>query len=234
MKHIIKGSTPAELRRWFDGQLIDGKRINCSYAKDLPGEVKQIIKQRLLEEQGYLCCYTGIRIDENSSHIEHFKPQALCNDHEDVDYNNLLAAYPKGECSFGARARKDKELFVSPLRGDCESRFKYDELGQIKASSDDDNEAKETIVRLNLDDRFERDGKVFAGPLTDMRKRAIQSALYRGKYPLSKKQLNYVIESYCQRGKDNRFRPFCFIIQHAAVRLLRQVERDRLKRLAKK
>lgn len=91
MKHIIKGNSPSELDSWFRNQPIeDGCRINCGYT-DMPSEVKQVVKQRLLEEQGGLCCYTGLRVKETTSHIEHFKPQSQCESHEDIEYHNLLA-----------------------------------------------------------------------------------------------------------------------------------------------
>lgn len=228
MKHIIKNSPPAELKSWFDGQLIDGQRLNCSY-DDLPPEVKQLIKQRLLAEQGYLCCYTGIRIDENRSHIEHLKPQALCQEHEDIDYHNLLAAFPENgrACQFGAVVKDnwyDENLLVSPLHGSCETRFGFDQYGRVRAANEGDDGVKTTIKKLGLDN----------GSLTEMRKQAIQAALFPKNHKMSQKQLQFVIESYCQRDHDNKFRPFCFVIQHAADRLLRQAKRHRERRLAQK
>ena len=226
MKHISKNSPPAELRRWFDRQLIDGERINCSF-DDLPGEVKQIIKQRLLEEQGFLCCYTGIRIDESRSHIEHFKPQVLCQEYEDVDYNNLLAAFPDNgrSCQFGAVAKDnwyDEDLLISPLHGNCEARYIFDQFGRIRAANVEDAGASTTIVKLNLKDNS----------LTEMRKQAIQAALYRRNQPKSKAQLRKIAESYCQRDNQNKFRSFCFVIQHAAAKLLHKAEQNRQRRLA--
>ena len=92
MKYIRKGPSPRELREWFK-PAEDGRRINRGY-DDMPTNVKNAVKERLLDEQGGLCCYTGMRVSLQNSHIEHFKPQKLCTDHEDVDYMNLLAAYP--------------------------------------------------------------------------------------------------------------------------------------------
>ena len=226
MKHIIKNSPPAELKSWFDGQLIEGERINCRY-DDLPAEVKQRIKQRLLAEQGHLCCYTGIRIDEADSHIEHLKPQTRCQDHEDIDYHNLLAAYPGNgrSCQFGAVVKDnwyDENLLVNPLHGSCEGRFGFDQNGRVRAANAEDEGAKTTIKKLGLDN----------GSLTEMRKQAIQAALFRRNQPKSKAQLKKIAESYCQRDNENKFRSFCFVIQHAADRLLQKAERKRQRRLA--
>jgi uncharacterized protein (TIGR02646 family) len=228
MKHIQKRSTPAILSQWLEGQPVEnGKRLNCGY-KEMPSEVRQAIREYLLTEQGWLCCYTGIRISIDKSHIEHFKPQALCVDHEDVDYNNLLLAYPSeqrerqyGRCQFGAQAKAnwyDEQLLVSPLRGDCESRFKFNQFGEIRAAQRTDRAAQTTIQRLGLNN----------ASLTEMRRQAIESVLFRKpNQHLSQKQLKKIVQSYCQLSEDNRFRAFCFVISQAAHQLLRQVERKR-------
>ncbi len=200
MKYIQKRNAPAELRRWLESQPVkDGKPINSGYG-DMPGEVKQVVKQRLLQEQGCLCCYTGLRIDENKSHIEHFKPQTLCVEHEDVDYRNLMAAYPNeqherqyGPCKFGAHRKDnwyDQALLISPLHGDCESHFKFDVFGKISPTRGEDSAAVETIHRLGLAD----------SSLTELRRQAIETALFRSAHqPLSAQQLEKIARSYCTR-----------------------------------
>lgn len=220
MKYISKGSPPAELRHWFDQQPVEeGRRINCSY-RVMPSEVKVVVKQRLLDEQGRLCCYTGRRIDEQSSHIEHFKPQSLCANHEDVDYNNLLAAYPgdneKRKCSYGAHARDncDESLLVSPLHPSCEHSFRFNEYGAIQAADSNDQRAQETINRLRLHDQS----------LTELRKQAIVSALYRKNQPHSPAQLQTIVERYCLRDGNNHFFPFCYVIVQAAQELIRKAK----------
>jgi uncharacterized protein (TIGR02646 family) len=229
MKHIIKGNPPSELRRWFDRQpIVDGHRLNCSYKKDLPGDVKRAIKQKLLEEQGWLCCYTGSRIEEQTSHIEHFKPQELCKDHEDVDYANLLAAYPGDKiqkCPFGAHEKYDwydPELLISPLHKICERRFRFTQFGDIRLTDENDQAAVETMRHLRLDHDI----------LTEMRRHAIKVALFPKNRPLSKAQLAQIAERYCERGRDQRFHSFCFVIKQVAEDLLRKAEQNRKHRLA--
>jgi len=223
MKHIIKMGQPHELHLWFNSQpVVDGRRINCSYKSDLPSDVKNIIKQQLLAEQGGLCCYTGVRINNQKSHIEHFKPQRLCQNHEDVDYDNLLAAYPDDNtpCSFGAKAKDDwynTQLLINPLREDCETHFRFDQYGDIKPANEQDEPAKETISRLRLDD----------DTLTDFRKQAIETALFHKGKLLSVAKLQNITQRYCERNSKQLFRPFCFVIIQAAQELLRKAERKR-------
>lgn len=225
MKHIIKGSPPPELKQWFEGQPIQGgRRLNCGY-DDMSAGVKTSIKQRLLEEQGYLCCYTGMRIDEDRSHIEHFKPQALCGGNEDVDYDNLLAAFPgRGKhCEYGAHAKGDwysPTRMVNPLHGSCEARFRFDQFGKVQAAPNDQG-AEETIRRLRLDH----------DELTDLRRQAIKTALFHGRHILSDAQLRTVAATVCNRQPRTReFRPFCFAIAHAAHDLLHRRDRERKRR----
>lgn len=219
MKYIRKSGEPQQLRTWREGQPIEnGRRINCGY-DDMPGDVKQTVRLSLLQEQGYLCCYTGRAVDEATSHIEHLKPQTLCLDGEDIDYANLLIAYPGGTTvvPYGAQAKGgwyEPELLVSPLHGGCERRFIFSQFGKITPASAEDRGATETIQRLRLDHP----------ELDDMRRQTIQRTLI--KLSPSKKQLQLISESYCQPNNLGRFNSYCFVIQQAAQVLLKRSEKQ--------
>ena len=222
MKYIQKGSTPPELRRWFEGQPVeDGQRINCGYG-DMPGNVKDVVKQHLLEEQGRLCCYTGMRVNSENSHIEHFKPQSECEEHEDVDYRNLLVAYPdtSKRCQFGAYAKDnwyDEDRLVSPLHRSCETKFLFKQSGKIAPSDNEDEAAVETIKRLCLDDPS----------LEEMRQRKIDELLFPDNRPLRRAQMQRLIQRLYDRDRNGRFVAFCFVIKQVAQDLLRRAERRR-------
>jgi hypothetical protein len=86
MKRIIKSNSPTELTKWVKTQ----GTVNCRYS-DLPSDIRTIVKQRLLDDQGHICGYTGIRISDGRSHIEHLKPQSYYSDNnEDVDYTHYV------------------------------------------------------------------------------------------------------------------------------------------------
>ena len=226
MKYIRKGPSPRELREWFK-PAEDGRRINRGY-DDMPTNVKNAVKERLLDEQGGLCCYTGMRVSLQNSHIEHFKPQKLCTDHEDVDYMNLLAAYPgapTGRCRFGAHAKDDwydDQLLVSPLHQRCETQFRFDESGTVIPADEQDAAALETIKRLCLND----------SSLREIRKHAIDEALSPGNRRPSKAQLQRLIEGLYSRDTDGQFPPLCFAIKDAAQDLLRKAEREQKRKQA--
>ena len=222
MKYIQKGSTPQELRRWFEGQLLpDGQRINCGYG-DMPSDVRAVVKQRLLEEQGGLCCYTGMRVNSENSHIEHFKPQSARIEYEDVDYRNLLAAYPgiSKRCQFGAHAKDnwyDENLLISPIHRGCETKFLFKQSGKIAPSDDWDTAAIETIKRLRLNDPS----------LKEMRQHKIDELLFPDSRPLRKAQIQRIIQRLYDRDNNGQFRSFCFVIKQVAQDLLRRAERRR-------
>ncbi|MDK2408581.1 TIGR02646 family protein [Aphanizomenon sp. PH219] len=231
MKYINKSKPPRLIEVWFRKQPKgeDGYRLNCVY-REMPK--KDTVKAKLLKEQGGLCCYTGIRIDKDSSHIEHFKPQTLCkkeSNYEDIDYNNLLAAYPDKDaprCEFGAHNKDDwydEELLISPLHRQCETRFTFDEFGDIGAAQDDDTGAIQTIKNLRLDHSI----------LQTLRLKAIEEVLYPDDQELSEAQLRRIVESnYSHKDKKGRYPEFCFVIEQVARKLLLKKEKNRKRREA--
>ena len=58
----------------------------------LRGSTKKKLREALLEDQGYICCYCGKRIkDDDNTRIEHLKPKSN-HKHLTFDYANLLAS----------------------------------------------------------------------------------------------------------------------------------------------
>jgi uncharacterized protein (TIGR02646 family) len=237
MRHIQKAAPPGELEQWFKNQPFgeDGVRINCDYSS-MPADVRKAVKQRLLEDQGWLCCYTGIRLSKDRmqgseemehSHIEHVKPQSQCQGHEDFNYGNLLAAHPgphDPHAPFGAHAKGDwydPDLLVSPLDPRCETKFRFDSQGRILPANADDNAARETIKRLQLAHEA----------LTELRQQAIQAALFPGGQRRSEAQLRQIAESFCRQDQRRASLPaFCFVIAQAAREVLHMAERERRRR----
>jgi uncharacterized protein (TIGR02646 family) len=229
MKYFKK-EEPKNLRTWFDGQPVDenGNKINCDFRSCLPGDVKREILDFFLQEQGYLCCYTGLIIDNDTSHIEHLKPYTLCKvegKNEDVYYLNLVAAYPGAfyeeeiagakvkKCPFGAHAKDqwyEVDKFVSPLDEDCESRFVFDQFGGVKAV-DDDNAAQTTIERLVLDH----------DQLNVLREEAINEVLFPEDFELDETEFQLIAEgNYSVKDENRRLPKFCFVIEQVARQLI--------------
>ena len=53
--------------------------------------IKQALEDALLEEQGYICCYCGRKIERGKMAVEHFKPKSI-HKSSTFDYTNLMAS----------------------------------------------------------------------------------------------------------------------------------------------
>ena len=119
-------------------------------------EIKQILKQYLLEEQESSCCpYCEIEINLENSQIEHIKPKdkfpKLLADHD-----NLVACCLESKRCGNSKANKWDELFINPVIENPEDYFEYDiKTGKIISIFKDGEKyekAKYTIDLLNLND----------------------------------------------------------------------------------
>ncbi|WP_303865889.1 hypothetical protein [Desulfovibrio piger] len=75
MIYIQKGDEPEEFRQWKNDN------PNARYKHDIPSDISLILRNALLEEQGFICCFCGCaigpiennviiqRIVKNLSHI---------------------------------------------------------------------------------------------------------------------------------------------------------------------
>ena len=139
-------------------------------------EIKQLLKQYLLEEQENRCCpYCEIEINLDKSHIEHIKPK---NTFPKLlsDYNKFIACcLTKKRCG-DSKASEWNELFINPVIENPEDYFKYDiKTGKIISIFKDGEKyekAKYTINLLNLNDNR----------LCEIRKRYIFEFLSYSKY----------------------------------------------------
>lgn len=165
MRRITKGIPPDCLTDWIraNGSPPDSEPVvNMTY--DGGFQNKAELKQALVAEQLQLCGYTGCRVDPANSHIEHMKPQSVCRQElearggvfgrdlcDDLDYHNMIAAVTvNGHKPFGASARGNKYdpgLFVSPVEIGCDSHFRYDLTGDVRAQ---DQRGDYMIGILNL------------------------------------------------------------------------------------
>ena len=119
-------------------------------------EIKQVLKQYLLEEQENSCCpYCEIEISLYNSQIEHIKPKdkfpKLLADH-----NNLVACCLESKRCGNSKANKWNELFINPVTENPEDYFDYDiktgKIIPIFKDGEKNKKANYTIDLLNLND----------------------------------------------------------------------------------
>lgn len=210
MRYIEKGQEPQSFADWKAQENDNWKPI---YA-DLRGQIKSDVHDSLLIEQGYTCCYCGMRITQNISHIEHLQPQnekapAIPKDHAlAIDYANLLVSCGFSESSkmsdpnyknvlhclqhCGCK-RGNESLTVKPLQTDCAEFFRYTGSGEMRPVADSDKKqaASDTIQTLNLNH----------GNLIAARGEAIDGVL-QGLEELTKSDIEMLIQSYEQPNQQ--------------------------------
>ena len=219
MKRIIKTHVPQSLTRWRE----ENRDLNHSYGDLCGTEAHAALKNKLLEEQGSICAYTGRAIEATTSHVEHLKPRNKCEDWEDVDYRNVVACFPAdgGDMShgYGAPVKAgwwDGNLFVSPLANDCERRFKFVWSGHVYANPEDHQGAKKTIEVLGLDN----------ARLRALRKSRIDGFFGFGSRtrskPLSVAEARTALGNIGQLDGNGRLQEFCFALKQLLPKFIAQ------------
>lgn len=226
MRQINKGAEPAELTAW---KAQNRALPNYCYGS-LTAAHRHKIRTALVEEQRSLCAYTGRRIDVDSCHIEHLRPQVHCGMGEDIDYRNLVASVPApntAQLPYGAHKKadwptnEDEHLFVSPLSNGCAGRFSFRLNGEVEAQNAADNAAVHTIDRLGLNNHA----------LVQLRKAAIEATLQiRGRGPASigiadaRRRLRDLEQAEKQAAT---LEPYSFVLVQALERQIRRIEKIR-------
>lgn len=160
MRFISKdGRRSGELEDWLASQPCDRETVFA----DLQNPVKRNLHMQLAAEQGMLCCYCGIRICLDSSHIEHFRPQDPYREYI-FSYENLFASCGRNRrptdpltCGHAKSSDFDNELAIFPTDEGCESHFKFALNGAVEPAVAEDKCASYMIGLLDLDGAALRD-----------------------------------------------------------------------------
>ena len=147
MKKIVKQSEPISL--------IEHRSQPYADYDNYPDKDK--LRESLLEEQGYICCYCMSRITMRQMKIEHWKPQSKYTCLQ-LDYKNLLGACKGNE---GARPQKQHcdtkkgqiEITINPIEENqnCEGLIIYSSTGEIYSPNESINYDLDKTLNLNLD-----------------------------------------------------------------------------------
>jgi len=121
MKFVAKGKEPAAWRAY---------RITPGVDFDAIPE----LKEALLNEQGYLCCYCMNGIKDDNMKIEHYKPRSIYPALK-MEYTNLFAAC-KGDFCWDKHCdtkKENTELNIHPAdpRNNCEKIIGYSTSGKL-------------------------------------------------------------------------------------------------------
>lgn len=191
--------------------LLIAKKKDASFSKLRRSNVKKKLKERLLEDQGYICCYCGARI-ENDKHtvIDHIK----CQDRHknlSLSFDNMLVSCDGGqedrknnkvpEHQLHCDAKKNnKDIPFSPLDEEIENLFIYFEDGSIKSKK---HQADDMMEILGLDAEY----------LKSQRKNAIEGCsenCLNEAGDCTQEKLAVELEKV-KNKHDGKFEPYCFV-----------------------
>jgi uncharacterized protein (TIGR02646 family) len=235
MKHIDKKESPENLNNWkenWSARNNENVRLSDLYTQEgmtgnrlwrVLGQSKQTstggkrlhskeeLKEDLIAEQGFICCYCNREITINDATIEHFKEKGKSEYfHLTFDYDNLLLSCdgfqskPKRKnVSCNTKRPQNSDLPLSPLQNNIEEHFDFTPEGEILGSNE---AAKQMINLLGLD----------IYDLEILRETYIKSAIYEISFDENKvlisKQEALKEKKRLQQLETKRFEPFCTAI----------------------
>lgn len=152
MKYINKSPEPSFFTEWKNKENVDVELNSSRLPKHLwdmlKNPEKKELRKNLVEEQNYLCCYCGERIDiDHKTTLEHLLPK---NHYKALmfTYKNLIASCNvQNQCN---NKKSDYLLKVHPRKKHCEKRFSFDISGMIKGMN---NKTKNSIETLGLNNQ---------------------------------------------------------------------------------
>lgn len=209
MRRITKSYPPEEFLEYL-------KTPGVSY-EGLSGKPKEALRQRLLEDQGYICCYCGQRIYNNEdTKIEHIQCQRDYG-HLSLCFSNMLASCDGGDADRAKKVRPKHQLHcdakkgnqsipVSPL-DDVDGLLSFFDDGTVKGKGD---LGRELIRILGLDARF----------LNIKRKNAIENYELLAPNDLQE-ELRALKEE-----TDGCLVEFCFVLEQYIADLINKEEED--------
>ena len=214
MKHIVKDQDTPEFDKW---KALANEDWQPTY-ENLRDPEKKEVKDSLMKEQGYICCYCERRLTDDDSHIEHFNPRSN-NAADPLNYSNMLCScqdkLEKGEprhCGILKDNWFDNQLLVSPLDPDCEGHFAYTADGKIQPAKKSDDAARMTIEKLGLD----------INKLCALRKKAIEPFLDKD---LNEREFSRFVSGYLRKNAGEMFGEFWTTIDHIFVQNVRNKKR---------
>ncbi|QHG14746.1 retron system putative HNH endonuclease [Nostoc sp. ATCC 53789] len=154
MKYIKKSEEPESFTNWKNLANEDWQPTWGDFSKPQ----KTDVHNSLLQEQGFICCYCGRRINTDDSHFEHLKPRTTYPQLA-LEYTNILASCQKDtvrkeplHCGKIKDKWYDDNLMISPLDVNCAEFFRYTDDGQILATNHSEKQlaAETTIDKLAL------------------------------------------------------------------------------------
>lgn len=229
MKKIIKNPNPSVIQELLNFIQSEKRASIIPIYENFRN--KNELRESLLKEQGYICCFCMRRIENSNetTKIAHIFPQNPFSEEDkqkvekanlDLDYYNMLAACDGGKGRSPYLQHCDTKqgntiLKINPANStkNCEQLINYKSSGEIYSNNSDIDDDLREVLNLNLD------------AIKQARKEAYSVIIKRleGKYPdrsWSKRSIENEIKNY-SRLKNGRYAPYCqYVIYFLEKKLL--------------
>ena len=214
MRQIIKTKEPLSLTR-YRASIPKQDLESLEKFDTSPSEVKDELRNILLEEQGFICCYCMDRVEFHHSKIEHFKPRSLFRG-EQLDYSNLFVACLGGEgrtlVNQHCDTKKGKRaLNTINLLSSIETNINYRKNGEIFSTNEYIDKELNDILNLNYKDLKTNREKVLYQVLLELEKDNWTTS-----------SLKNNLKKYKHKNSKGKYRPYCEMIVYFLNKKLKQ------------
>jgi uncharacterized protein (TIGR02646 family) len=195
MKPIQKSKAPASL-------LTHRKQIHANY-DNYPD--KDELRDYLLAEQGYICCYCMQRIKKETMKIEHWQPQSKYPEKQ-LDYQNLLAACQGNEgkpkqLQHCDTHKGEQEMSLNPLK--LTESIKYSGNGRIYSDAPNIEQEINDILNLNTQTLVNNRAEIITAVIQDLTKIKGKQAAW------SVNDVKRQLQKYEAKNAAGEYEPYC-------------------------
>ncbi|SFV61022.1 hypothetical protein MNB_SV-12-1181 [hydrothermal vent metagenome] len=172
------------------------------------------MREHLLEEQGYICCYCMSRIDASYMKIEHFKARSLFREKQ-LNYANLFGACCGKKIDknqFYNCDKGKKNLDYIDLLSNIERSIKYKKDGTILSDNSDIDKELNKILNLNHEDLKNNREDALNQLTCELKKR---------KNGFETSNLKRIIRQYQNKNSKGKYRPYCEMIVYFLTKKLK-------------
>ena len=214
MKQIIKTKEPTSLTQ-YRASISKDDLNNLEKFDTAPSKVKDELRDKLLNEQGFICCYCMSRVESRDSKIEHFKARSKYRNKQ-LDYSNLFIACLGGEGHSFKNQYCDTKKGNEPLNHinlltNIEKNIKYKKDGFIFSPNEDIDKELNDILNLNYKVLMKNRESAFNQLIIDLTKSNWNISI-----------LKSTLVKYKNKNSRGKYRPYYEMIVYFLTKKLKQ------------
>ena len=214
MREIIKTKEPKSLTT-YRASISKEDLHTLEKFDNSPKDIKDDLRNKLLEEQGFICCYCMDRVEFKNSKIEHFKPRSIHRDKQ-LDYSNLFIACLGGEGGSKNKQHCDtkkgqSELNSIYLLSNIEKELEYKKDGLIFSKNSEINKELDEVLNLNYEVLKTNREDTFHQLTCELKKSG-----------WTVPNLKSNLEKYKTKNSKGKYRPYCEMIVYFLIKKLKQ------------